>query len=122
MKKAPVAMKAKPTRWFQVKGSFKYSTEKTAKTDNGMTSWMVFNSAAEKWPWPIRFAGTIRQYSKKAIPQLTRITVISAVSLNFRCPYQAKVMKMFEARRRPMVTSGVDRFGIGPSGCWIVPA
>src|SRR5690606_27629662 len=44
-----------------------------------------------------RLAGTIRQYSKNAIPQLTRITANSGEDLYFRCPYQAKVMKMLEA-------------------------
>ena len=34
----PAAMKAKPTRWFQASGSFRYRTENTAKTDRVMTS------------------------------------------------------------------------------------
>jgi hypothetical protein len=38
MKNAPAAMNAKPTRWFQYKGSFRYSTLNTAKTDRVMTS------------------------------------------------------------------------------------
>jgi hypothetical protein len=42
-------------------------------------------------------AGTASQYSKKAIPQLTSTTIGSGFSLNFRCPYQAKVMKTLEA-------------------------
>src|SRR5229473_2771058 len=44
----------------------------------------------------MRFAGTWKQYSKKAIPQLTMITFQSASLRNFRWPYHAKVMKMFE--------------------------
>ena len=48
MKKAPTAMQPKPRRWFHIKGSFRYSTEKTAKTDRVITSWIVFSSAAEK--------------------------------------------------------------------------
>src|SRR6267154_3936430 len=44
----------------------------------------------------MRFAGTWKQYSKKAIPQATMITFQSASLRNFRWPYQAKVMKMFE--------------------------
>jgi hypothetical protein len=44
----------------------------------------------------MRFAGTWKQYSTKAIPQLTRITIHKGESLYLRCPYQAKVMKMFE--------------------------
>jgi len=45
-------------------------------------------------------AGTAKQYSKKAIPQLTRITVISGADLYFRCPYHANVMNTFDAVRR----------------------
>ena len=41
-------------------------------------------------------AGTCRQYSKSAIDQLTRITFHNATPLNFRWPYHAKVMKMFD--------------------------
>src|SRR5690349_3526671 len=45
----------------------------------------------------MRFAGTASQYSKNAMPQLTITAIQSAVVLNFRCPYQAKVMKTFDA-------------------------
>jgi hypothetical protein len=31
------------------------------------------------------------------MPQLTRITVIKGADLNFRCPYHASVMKIFES-------------------------
>jgi len=47
-------------------------------------------------------AGTVRQYSKKAMPQEKRMTRISGqpveifISCSFRCPYQAKVIKMLE--------------------------
>src|SRR6266481_6679495 len=44
----------------------------------------------------MRFAGTWKQYSKKAIPQLAMITFHSASLRNFRWPYHAKVIKMFE--------------------------
>ena len=44
----------------------------------------------------MRFAGTAKQYSMNAMPQLTRMTPQSGVSLNFRWPYHAKVMKTFE--------------------------
>ena len=36
------------------------------------------------------------QYSKKAIPQLARITIHRAADLYLRWPYQAKIMKIFE--------------------------
>jgi hypothetical protein len=45
----------------------------------------------------------LQQYSKKAMPQLTRITFQSASWRNFRWPYQAKVMKMLEKMSRMMV-------------------
>src|SRR5690606_37294814 len=42
-----------------------------------------------------------RQYSKNAMPQLMMITAVSGADLNLRCPYQAKVMKMFDRTNRP---------------------
>ena len=67
---------------------------------------MTFNCIKLKGPplpeKPIRFAGTVRQYSKKAIPQEKRMTIISGqpveifISLSFRWPYQANVMKTFD--------------------------
>src|SRR4051794_9547511 len=44
----------------------------------------------------MRLAGTCRQYSKKAIPQLTSTTFHSASCRYFRWPYQAVVMKMLD--------------------------
>src|SRR5260370_14476426 len=44
----------------------------------------------------MRFAGTWKQYSKKAIPQLTMIAFHRASLRNFKWPYQAKVMKILE--------------------------
>lgn len=55
----------------------------------------------------MRFAGTIKQYSKNAIDQLARMTLGSGAPLNFRCPYQAKVMKTFEQKRRMTVNTGL---------------
>src|SRR5258707_7954870 len=52
---------------------------------------------------PIRLAGTWKQYSKKAIPQLMTITFHSATLRNFKCPYHANVMKIFEMVRRRIV-------------------
>ncbi|GAB1379157.1 hypothetical protein MASR1M49_20030 [Pararhodobacter aggregans] len=57
----------------------------------------------------MRLAGTCSRYSKKAMPQLIRMTVISGALRYFRCPYQAKVMKTFEASSNKMVCSGTDR-------------
>jgi len=56
----------------------------------------------------MRFAGTWKQYSKNAIPQLIMITFQRASLRNFRWPYHAKVMKMFE-----MVSSRIVRIEIG---------
>lgn len=43
-------------------------------------------------------AGIIKQYSKKAIPQLISIIIgrDAELSRNFKFPYQAKVIKTFE--------------------------
>src|SRR5215212_8601164 len=58
---------------------------------------MVLSWAAEYTALPQRLAGTASQYSTKAIPQLASTTSASGLSLNFRWPYQAKVMKTLEA-------------------------
>jgi len=67
---------------------------------------MVLSSTALKCPCPILLAGTCRQYSKKAIPQLINITSRKAEVLNFKCPYQAKVMNMLESKSKPIVVNG----------------
>src|SRR5256886_6189497 len=61
-----------------------------------MISCIVFNCAGVNSYDPIRFAGTWKQYSKKAMPQLTTITFHSASLRNRKCPYHATVMKIFE--------------------------
>src|SRR6185437_1274107 len=48
----------------------------------------------------MRFAGTAKQYSANAIPQLTSTTIHSGRSGNLSCPYQAKVMKTLETERK----------------------
>src|SRR5215510_6831424 len=48
----------------------------------------------------MRLAGTWKQYSMEAIIQLTRIAFQSGDFRNLRCPYHAKVIKMFEIVRR----------------------
>src|SRR5664279_57175 len=63
---------------------------------------MVLSSAAESTACPQRLAGTAKQYSKKAMPQLARITSHSGRSVNLRCPYQANVMKTLEHRSSAM--------------------
>jgi hypothetical protein len=46
-KAAPSAMNPKPITVFQLRLSFRNTTEKTAKTVSVMTSWMVLSCAAE---------------------------------------------------------------------------
>jgi hypothetical protein len=48
-------------------------------------------------------AGIIRQYSKKAIPQLNRIAFHKGIFLSFKCPYQANVIKIFERINKEIV-------------------
>lgn len=48
----------------------------------------------------MRLAGTSKQYSKNAIPQLTKTTAHTAWDLNFRCPYQATVINKLEAHSK----------------------
>src|SRR3981081_635082 len=56
----------------------------------------------------MRLAGTWKQYSKKAIPQLTMITFQRASLRNFRWPYHAIVMKILE-----MVSNSIVRIRKG---------
>src|ERR1700719_520914 len=51
----------------------------------------------------MRFAGTWKQYSKKAIPQLARTTFQSASPRNFKWPYHAKVMKILDTMSNRIV-------------------
>src|SRR5882724_333897 len=79
---------------------------------------MVFSCAAENSYDPMRFAGTWKQYSKKAIPQLTKITFHKASLRYFKCPYQANVMKTLETVNRRMVRTRVShpyKFGCSAS-------
>jgi hypothetical protein len=50
----------------------------------------------------VPLAGTAKQYSTKAMPQLATTTSHSGLSVNFKCPYQANVMKTFEISSRTM--------------------
>src|SRR5579863_1404837 len=67
---------------------------------------MVLSCAVENSYEPIRFAGTWKQYSKKAMPQLARMTFHSASLRYLRWPYQAKVIKIFETVSRTIVSTG----------------
>ena len=66
-------MQAKAARWFQPNAWFwKATSEKTVNTKSVITSWMIFNCTSVKGPpfptKPIRLAGTMKEYSKRAIP------------------------------------------------------
>src|SRR2546423_15603726 len=62
-----------------------------------MASWVILRCEAEKPALlPMRLAGTWKQYSTKAMSQLTRIASPMAERLKRRWPYQAKVMKTLE--------------------------
>src|ERR1700687_2628215 len=90
-------MNANPSAWFQPKGSFRYKTENPANTISVITSCMVLSCAALYTALPQRLAGTASQYSKNAMPQLTMMASGSQLSLNFKWPYHANVMKTLEA-------------------------
>ncbi len=86
---------------------------KIVNTTSVITSWITFNCQRENGPpfsaKPILFAGTWKMYSKRAMPQLIRITakrlspLNDDISLNFKCPYQANVIKVFDNIRSKIV-------------------
>src|SRR5688572_1760702 len=94
----------------------KNTTEKTTNTSSVITSWRILSCAA-LWPalWPRRLAGTWKQYSSRAIAQLTRMTTHSAACLKrglARWPYHANVMKTLEmVSRRTVRTAGQQLCG-----------
>jgi hypothetical protein len=51
----------------------------------------------------MRFAGTIKQYSSRAMDQLTTMAIQRGELRYFRWPYQAKVINMFEIVNRAIV-------------------
>ena len=73
---------------------------KPANTISVITSWIVLSSAGEYTALPILLAGTAKQYSTKAMPQLTNTTITSDTALNLRWPYHASVMNRFEQNSR----------------------
>ena len=92
---------------------FLYLLKKTTKTTRVMTSCMTFNCNNVNGPpfplKPIRLAGTWKQYSKRAIPQLIRMITNRGSASNhlnsriFKWPYHAKVIKTLEMTSIPMV-------------------
>lgn len=107
-------MKAKLTRWFQRIGSLlKTVATITVKTVSEMHSARILSCISEKGPpliWlPMRLAGIIKLYSKKATPHEDRMMsirgqeVLIFISVSFRLPYQAKVIKMLLTMSRRIV-------------------
>ena len=97
----------KAARWFQCKDSpLNNKVENTVNTISVITSWITFNCINVKGPPfplnPSRLAGTWHEYSARAISQENNITpyngqlLITLVSCNFKCPYHANVMNIFE--------------------------
>lgn len=91
----------------------KNSKVNAIKTTRVITSCITFSSTNEKGPpdslKPMRLAGTWKKYSNKAIPQLMRITEISGNelnhlnSLNFKWPYHANVINVFDKISKTIV-------------------
>src|SRR5258706_4252600 len=64
----------------------------------------------------MRLAGTISRYSNSAIPQLASAAIHQGLAeSSFRCAYQAKVMKTFDANSRPAeVAIGENCMSVDP--------
>ena len=51
----------------------------------------------------MRLAGTVKQYSKNAMPQLISIAFQSVMEVSFKCQYQANVIKIFDTISKAIV-------------------
>src|SRR5260221_4945117 len=90
-----------------------YKMKKEEHRAGRLSTWLVLSREVKNSYEPMRFAGTWKQYSKKAMPQLARMTFQSASLRYLRWPYHANVMKMFE-----MVSSKIVRtIASGASWC-----
>src|SRR5574339_163232 len=71
---------------------------KGTNTASVMTSCRILSWARLMAVKPMRLAGTCKRYSNSAMPQDTSAAIHHGLALRcFRCPYQAKVMKIFDA-------------------------
>lgn len=96
----------------------------SVKTESETTSWMTFSSQIENGPPncddPMRLAGTWKQYSNRAMPQLSSTMASmpkrSSLDLNAMWPYQASVMKAFDMMSRATVAIplNIGRRGLKP--------
>ena len=103
---------AKPARWFHLRGSpLTKSTAKSVNTTNEITSWITFSCHSVKGPpssaLPMRLAGTWKQYSNNAMPQLNSTMATTPkrcnCDLNAMWPYHANVINTLEQMRSAMV-------------------
>ena len=94
--------------WRQWSGSPSTVTMNPPKTISAIASCATLSCAADQpLAKPIRLAGTARQYSKNAIPQLMPMTSSSGLFIPpFKCQYQAVVMKIFDMMRSAIVGIG----------------
>jgi hypothetical protein len=76
-----------------------------------MISCIVFNCAGVNSYHPIRFAGTWKHYSKKAMPQLTTLTFHSDSLRNRKCPYHCNRHENIRNRQQQ---NGSYSFGLPP--------
>ena len=87
------------------------------KTVNEIHSASILSCISENGPpliWlPMRLAGIIKLYSKKATPHEVRMMsmrgqlVLIFISVSLRLPYHAKVMKILLMMRKMMVVSAL---------------
>ena len=117
-KKTAIIRQTNAARWFHWRPCpLNINVTITVKTVSDMTSWMTLSCMSENGPpfplKPILLAGTCAQYSKNATAHEKRITSIRGqleeifISWSLRCPYQAKVMKMFDVIRRRIVQTAL---------------
>ena len=113
-KKTARTIQTKAAMWFHWRGvPLNKKVTMTVKMVREITSWITLSCIRLKGPPfpmnPIRLAGTVRQYSKKAIPQENKMIRMRGqpveifISCNLRWPYQANVINTFENTSIKMV-------------------
>ena len=113
-KKTASTIQKKAAMWFHWMGCpLNTKVTMTVKMVREITSWITLSCIRLKGPpfptKPMRLAGTVRQYSKKAIPQEKRMMRMSGqpveifISCSLRWPYQANVINTFEKMSIRMV-------------------
>jgi len=83
-----------------------YIRIKITNIDRVITSWITLSWGRLNSVYPIRFAGTCKRYSSRAIPQLTNAAIYHGLAFRFlRCPYQANVINIFDKISKIVVFS-----------------